>query len=464
MTLLALLLAPALARPTDGTGLYPFDDTDVVVSHDSAGGGARVWYSTDGPNVTLLADTDASGVPDFVEEVAARTEDVLVVYGEAGFRAPLPDGGRGGSDAMDVYLVDFGGNADGMYSAESCSSRPTQCSGYFTMENDFAGYGYGDLAEAIRVLTSHELFHAVQAAYDAEEEVWFSEGTAVWAEELYETESSDFLSFCSAYLDDTGRSLDEPPAGPVPTFAYATAIWWWYLSNQYGDDVILNLLEATEEGDDLLADMADIQAARGGSLAEDFATFARWNLATGRLAGAMESYPFAERLGTPRAEEDGATLDDDNRFYPLAATYYKIEHEGGELWFAAEADAPELALSLHATDAEGRLLAASDTFAPTAAPRPFGALDANEYWLVGSNPTLAEESTKLRFCVGDADHVATCAPLAEGDTADTAADSGEDDPEPGTCGCASGGAAGAGEAVLVAGLAAALRRRLRRAR
>ncbi|MES2643131.1 MAG: MXAN_6640 family putative metalloprotease [Myxococcota bacterium] len=440
--MILLLSGLALAqRPTEG-GLFSFDSSDTVTSADSPSGTVRVWYSTDGPNLVKQGDDDGNGVPDFVDEVGTTAEDVLGVYADNGFRAPLSDAGRGGSEAMDVYLVDFGGNADGNYSAEVCSSSPTQCSGFFVMENDFAGYGYANVSTAIRVLTSHELFHAVQAAYNADIEVWFSEGTAVWAEELYDEENSDFLAFCDAYLEDTGRSLNEPPAGPVPVFAYATALWWWYLSDRYGDDVIIELLEASETGGDLLADMADIQAARGGSLQADFSTFARWNLASGRYSGAGPSYPFASRIGPPVAEASGAAIVDDNRFYPLAATYYTLEHGGGEVWFATEIDAPELAFSLHGTTADGDVTDALASFAGTTTPTALGDLPAGEYWLVGSNPTLAEDSTKVLTCLGSASDVAACAPV-EADTGDT--DTGGDTDDGGDgCGCDTGGRLGSG--------------------
>ncbi|MDP2306026.1 MAG: hypothetical protein Q8P18_08360 [Pseudomonadota bacterium] len=448
---LATLLLPSAAhaqRPTEG-GLFSFDDTDVVTSADSPGGTVRVWYSVDGPNLVKQGDDDANGVPDYVEEVGTTAEDVLAAYADNGFRAPLSDGGRGGSDAMDVYLVDFGGNADGNYSAEVCSASPSQCSGFFIMENDFSGYGYANLSTAIRVLTSHELFHAVQAAYNADIEVWFSEGTAVWAEDLYDAENNDFLAFCDAYLEDTGRSLNEPPAGPVPVFAYATALWWWYLSDAYGDDVINELLEASETGDDLLADMADIEAARGGSLAIDFSTFARWNIATGRFSGPADSYPYASRIGPPVAEASGAAIVDDNRYYPLATTYYTLEHGGGEVWFATEADAPELAFSLHGTTADGDITEAIETFAGAATPRLLGDLPAGDYWLVGSNPTLAEDSTKVLMCLGSAEDVTACA------GADTGGEETGDTPEtPEGCGCNGAGAEpGAIWAVGLAGMA-----------
>ena len=403
------------------------------LSIESPDGTVRVWYTDAGDDAVLADDTDGDGAPDFAEEVAVTAEDVLFVYAAAGFRSPEPDD----DGVMDVFLVDFGGSADGAYTAERCSGgSPSVCSGYFVMENDFAGYGYGDLASAIRVLTSHELFHAVQAAYDSGEEVWFSEGTAVWAEDLYDPGSADFLGFCDAYLEDTGRSLDEPPAGPVPTFAYATALWWKFLALQHGDDVIVEILEATE-GDALLVDMAAVEEVRGSSLAQDWTTFTRWNLATGRWAGAAESYTFAAQIGPVTPEANDAAIVDDNRFYPLAATYYRYEHAGGELWFATDIDAPELVFSVHAVGDEG-VQDALVELGGVATRTSLGELPAGDYWLVGTNPTLAENSTKLVVCLGSEETVAACVPeVADTDTGDAS----EDPPgeEPGGCGCDGGG-------------------------
>lgn len=456
------LLAVALARPTDNADPWSFADEDVVVSWDSANGLVRVWYSESGPNLVRAGDEDADGVPDFVQLVGATTEDVLAVYADAGFRPPVPDGFGGGSSAMDVYLVDFGGNADGLYSPESCTAgSPRQCSGYFVMENDFTGYGYSDIPTAVKVLTSHELFHAVQAAYDAEEEIWWSEGSAVWAEWLYDPGTEDFLWYADAYLEDTGRSLDQPPSGPVPAFAYATGLWWWFLADRYGDDVMIELLEATEAGDDLLVAMADIQAARGGSLWEDWTTFARWNLATGTRAGAAESYPFAAEIGPALMEDRGDTLAVDRRYYPLAATYFRLDHPGGELWFALEQDAPELYFALHPETDDGKVGEPVAEWAGTATPTSLGELAEGTYFLVGSNATLAEDSTKVLTCLGDPATLAACAPAPDtGDTGDTGGGDGTDDPPPAEgCGCASPTAAPGAWAWLGLALAAARRRR-----
>lgn len=439
----------ALARPTE-SGLYRFDETDVVTYVDSENGLARVYYSTEGPNVVKEGDEDGNGVPDFAELVGAYTEDVLATYVDAGFRPVVSDEGRGGSDAMDVYLVDFGGDADGAYSPETCDGDV--CSGYFTMENDFQGYGYSNVESAVSTLTSHELFHAEQAAYNSGEESWYAEGTAVWAERFFDPTSEDFVWFCGAYLEDTGRSLNVPPTGPVPTFAYATAIWWEFVTLRYGDDWMVDYLDASGAGEDLV-EALDARV----DLRTDFVDFAGWNLRTGRLAGGMDQgYDFAAEIGPPTFEDSAGALDDDQRFYPLATTYYKLKWDGGDLQFGLEADAPDLVFQLWETDADGVVTGLVAEPASVAGLVDLGELPGGDYYLLGVNPTLAENSTKVRFCLG-ADATA-CAPA--GDSGDTGDTGGAGTDEPGGCGCGAAGVNPSG-VLFAAALAALVRRRSR---
>jgi hypothetical protein len=419
MLALALLLAaPAHAdRPTDGTGLFSFESTDEIAFVDGPAGVVRVHYSVSGPNQTILYDTDGSGAPDFPELVAATAEDVLVTYEALGFRAPLSEADvgladLGGSGAFDFYLVDFGGNSDGNFAIDRCSG--SRCAGHMIMENDFHGYGYPSIAEATAVLTSHELFHAVQAAYNASQPVWMSEGTAVWAEWAYDPTVRDFDYFASAYLEDTGRSLDRPPAGVTTAFAYGTALFFAFLDEYYSRDTAIALQEemdgrAEEEAVDAIV---AVITAEGGTLAEAWTTFVRWNLATGDRAGATPSYTFADDLhGVTLEQEAEGTLSDDNRFYPLAATYFGWAHDGGAAQLVAVDDPTGLVFSLHPVNA-GQVGDPVASWAPTApGAEPLGDLDAGDYVLVGTYPEVADQSVKVAFCLGP---VADCAVEEDG--------------------------------------------------
>ncbi len=476
MLALALPAAPALAvRPTEG-GQFSFDASDVVESWDEPTGQVRVHYSVDGPSVTHLDDDDGDGVPDFAQDVATTTVEVLELYEALGLRRPVSEeemglGDLGGSGALDVYLVDFDGMGDGAFGIDDCSSVPYHCSGYLMVENDFYGYGYWDLDEAVDILASHELFHGVQNAYDAGQEVWFAEGTAVWGERQFLGDINDFIWFADSYLEDTARSLDKPPSGPVPSWAYGTCLWWDFLTTRFDAELMADLLEMTEredsEGVDTIAEMEALLAARGDDIDEAWFTFATWNLATGDRAGVMDSYGYADRLDGITADAEGSSLDDAERFYPLAANYYRIEHAGGPLWFGIEEPAPELVFALHPVEGgadDGPVGEALDTWIPDEAAAWALAdgqdLPAGGYWIIGSQPRQSDGSVRVRICVGDEATATACAPAAADDDDDTVDDDDSADDDDG-CACTSGGASSSPAPWLILGLLAALAGRVR---
>ncbi len=461
------LFNPMPTRPTEG-GMFSFEDDDVIETVDSSDGAVRVHYSAEGPSVTILDDDDLDGLPDFPVMVAETTSEVFSSFESIGFRRPLGEadmglGELGGSYAFDVYLVDFAGQGDGAFSTDACDNEPNVCSGFFSMENDFSGYGYSSMEQAVDTLTSHELFHAVQHAYEYDSPIWYTEGTAVLAELLFDPDNEDFVHYADAYLDDPERSLDNPPTGPVPTFAYATALWWDFMRVRLGTDAIVQLQESLEwdgEDKDTLTEMQAVIEAHGSDLPTEWFTFAQWNLATKFRAGAMESHEYAAEIG-PIGEIAGmgATLEDENRFYPLATSYYQLQHPGGPVWFSHDDDATGVIFSLHpSTDGTeaGPVEPALIEWTPTD-PAWFQVaeeLEAGVYWIIGSQARIADNSQKFLFCVGDEAQAEVCLALP--------ADTGEDDTgtgeDPGDCGCAGAPAAPAALGLL-ATMGLAVRRR-----
>jgi hypothetical protein len=388
------LIASVFAQRPDEGGLFSFSSSDVLAHHDSTS--FRIHYSIEGPNQTRLTDDDENGIPDFVEEVALTAEDVLFVYEETGFRRPLQESDigmeLGGSPAFDFYLVDFNGSSDGMFGIDGCIDH--RCAGYMVMENDFAGYGYNSLSKAISVLVSHEFFHAIQAAYRAEQETWLSEGMAVWAEHIFEPETRDYISFSSAYLGDTERSINRPPAGAISAFSYGTALWFGFLQEKLGEGAVIAILEALDTEEDSSQAMFDV-------LGEDLLTlwneFARWNLATSRRSGGLSSYPYADQLYGLSFAQEGTKIEDDHRFYPLAASYFILNHDGGTLNFLIEEGGEGLLFSLHPTD-EQVALSALETW--SGEEFRTWELDAGQYFLVGSFADRGRDSQKKFFCLG----------------------------------------------------------------
>jgi len=434
LTLAVLTVSAHADRPTDGTGLFAFDSADELSYVDGPEGRVRVHFSVSGPNETRLADSDADGLPDFPVLVAETAEAVLDFYEESGFRVPLRESDLGlpplgGSDAFDFYLVDFGGSADGNFALDACVG--SVCSGHMIMENDFAGYGYPSLSVATSILTSHELFHAVQAAYNAGQPSWMSEGTAMWAEWMFDPGVRDFLYVADAYLEDAGRSIDRPPAGVATAFTYGTGLFFGFLSEALDPGTAVDLQEEMEgrTEEEAVDAIAAVIEGWGETLPDTWTRFVEWNLGTGDRGGGIESYSFASSLDGPvfEAVTDGPMVEDDNRFYPLAATYYRFVHEGGELSFATPDDPSGIRFALYpVTDGseDGPLDPAVARWAPTEAGEVgLGDLPPGGYVLLGTYPEPAAQSQKIELCLGPADAVQAC--LSDAAPSDTGVPGGE---------------------------------------
>lgn len=421
-----LLLVPQLAsaedRPTEG-GLWSFDVTDVVESWEEPTQTVRVHYSVQGPNATRLDDLDDDGVPDYAQDVAERTRQSIALYVSLGFRTPVLEAAieeeLGGSPAYDVYLVDFGGAADGRFGIDGCGNQG--CAGFYVVENDFVGYGYATIEDGITTVTSHESFHGVQAAYNFLPD-WVSEGTATWAQRQFDPASADFIRLCNGLLADPGRPLYQPPGGPVPAFAYGTALWFDFLSERHDAELVVEFLDALL--DDANAEspefvFEDLLAQRGDDLETAWSMFARYNLATGRRAGVAESHPYAGGLDGIDPDASGDVIALDARFYPLAASYYNLQHAGGDAWFVADDALTNVAFSLHpvgdfASDgAVGDAIATWSVDTPSA-QRVYEDLPPGGYWVVGTLPVIADGPARANLCVSNDPAALGCPDVPDG--------------------------------------------------
>lgn len=393
------VLSTAFAqRPTSG-GLFAFSSEDVIETYDD--GAIRVHYSVSGPNVSILNDLDANGTPDYVEMVAHTANEVLDFYAELGFLYPLRESDvglhqLGGSDAFDFYLVDFNGSSDGMFGVDACQGNV--CGGYMVMENDFRGYGYPSLQEAVDVLTSHELFHAVQAAYNASQPNWMSEGTAVWAEWKYNPSVDDFFWFAADYIEQSDRSLYRPPSGVATSFVYGTGLFFAFMEEYYQEDRVLLIQEDMFQTDPELA--IDVVLDNMDDVSVDWMKFAEWNLATGIRAGEIASYTFDYRLWGITEQIDNDTIKDDYRFYPLASSYFILQHAGGSLNFVYEGTEQDVQFAIYPVDESGHVLESIRSWRIGDEAIWTMELDAGKYWVVGALPMLADNSQKIDFCLG----------------------------------------------------------------
>jgi uncharacterized protein (TIGR03382 family) len=470
-------------RPTESAPGMPwrYDTGEVVESVVSPDGGFRVHFTRAGRNAVPAQDVNDSGVPDLVEQVGQAYDQVAAFYaGTLNFRAPLGDGQLGGDGRFDVYLLDFGGAADGTFQVDSCPlSNPDTCSGHVLQENDFAGYGYASALQGTRVLGSHEYFHAIQSAYDKTQGVVLEEGTAVWGSTRFDPSLGELEGFAGGYLSRPERALDSPPPGPVPDFAYGSAVFFEFLDEKFGPDVIRQLWERCEQAPEKswLARLDELlQQQYASSFAQAFAEFARWNLYTGGAADSRQAWADARRFPVVANTQVSVPYQSPSPPYLFyaSARYFRAAASGRALMTAAVVDNPGTAqddtegLTLHLVTRRSGKNAAAVT--PASVSAGLEAVDTSgtaELWVAVANGAVSGTSRRPHLCIGTPEEVATCrealspAPPDAGvevPDAGTGSPDGQDGgggggaPAPSGCGCSGSGPTSAAGWLGVLGL------------
>jgi len=393
---------------------FRFEADEHVETFDSDR--VRVHFTREGRNAVPLGDDDEDEIPDYVELVAKRYDSYIDRYVELGYRAPLGDADlrddNGGDGRFDVYLIDFFSSSDGAFQTDLCSST---CVGYVVQENDFAGFAYGSLDRATRILATHELFHAVQASYDAGQDGIFSEGTAVWATEQLEPDLDDFEGFVGGYLEAPHRPLNRPARGVVVNpFNYGAALFFRFLTERFDDDdLVRRLLERVEDGASGVEDPVWYEALDALlrtdfqiSLSDVYAEFALWNAFTGSRSKSAPGIGYAEAERYPPVAARNASLpytDEAPRHAQMSTRYYAFstgrrerlearlvgDADGMKLWLLVES-----ASGFHVSDGSTTATARVDTQSPAI--------------LAVVNSSLEGPSRRASVCIGSPSEVEAC--------------------------------------------------------
>jgi hypothetical protein len=262
------------------------------------------------------ADDDGDEVPNYIEDVRQTVNQVHQAYVGAGYRAPRPDGARGGNNKTDVYIRNVG--ALGLYGF-CTSDKPFRQTGpfdswaYCVLDNNYTEKPFRGLPplENMQVTAAHEYFHAVQFAYDAFEDAWFMEATATWAEDELFTDINDNLQYLA-------RGPQRRPLVPLDKFElggthqYGDWIFFRYLTEHFptgaGMPSLVRQMWQRADGSAGARDMYSLQAirsalaARGQTFGRWFARFADANRrpAVEYAEGADNGYPVAPLSGSRR--------------------------------------------------------------------------------------------------------------------------------------------------------------------
>lgn len=202
-----------LARPTQGSadpGGQGYQD-GVQVAAACTTNFCFHWVTTTDDAVTN-GDANSNGIPDFVDATAGVWEHVHdVEVTQLQFKAPKSDqtsADNGGNGKTDVYIADVGD--DDLYGY--CTSDDPNIerlgtsqysfydvSAYCVVDNDYSTTQFpppsANGLAAMQVTAAHEHFHAVQFAYDALEDNWLMEGSAVWMEDVVYDEINDYYQY-----------------------------------------------------------------------------------------------------------------------------------------------------------------------------------------------------------------------------------------------------------------------------
>ncbi len=263
-----------------------------------------VARSLDRPSLT---DSNGNGIPDYVEKVLTVAEHVHTIEnGELGWQEPVSDGALGGGRGLtDIYLTEIGSNIFGYTSPDTKQASPANpvprhLHAYMVLDNDYSPFEFPGTSATndLEVTIAHEYNHVLQFGYDAFQDPWFAESSAVWMEDQVYGEVNDYLHYLSRWV----RQFDTPlTANTIKE--YGSAVWNDWLTNRYGPDFVrqawARAIDSKPGGFAVNVYEAAIKADGNSDFGHDFTNFAaavaEWR--TGENFTESRSYPDMPRRG-----------------------------------------------------------------------------------------------------------------------------------------------------------------------
>ena len=410
-----------------------------MLSVDGPTGAVRIHYSDRGPNGVDQTDDDDDGIPDLPQQIAFDAEDVLAFYASRGFAPPLSDeetswGAPGGNAALDIYLVDFTrvfAEADVYGQTRRAGCIDNRCAATILLSNQDGTYRP----------VAWEVFQAVELAYDGSdrEPQWLRNGAATRMSSRFESDRYSAGVDADAYLSVADSALADAPVRIVGTpertsvmdividdFEFcvdvapdpldSASLLWWYFDDHVDGDVILATIEASIDHDGPAALDAGLRSL-GTSLREQWPLFAAANVTLGD-ARAADDNPYTSVRATAgvHVSAEGPTIHDARTFQPLSAVYYRVDHDGGELWLGVSGDPGPLTVTVHPVHNgadDGALDAMRGPFGlPRLHSLNLGTYDAGGIWLSVSHPERTLPAIDLTLCIGGKANVSPCAMAA----------------------------------------------------
>jgi hypothetical protein len=241
----------------------------------------RIHYDITGTNMILNWPNTA-----YRDAIAVAVEQSWSdEIGVLGFREPPDDGsdpdGGGGSSHYDIYVQNLSGvygYCQGSYTVPATPQN--DATSYCVIDNDYAGFGYPNPQDPMKVTVAHEFNHALQNAHDYTEDLWYKEASSTYMEDYVYDSINDYTQYLGYFLSYPYRSIDWNDGSGLRI--YGACVWNHFLADNFGPEIIADNWYACEGG---LSTMKHIDvvltSTYGSSIEEAFAEFAVWNFFTG---------------------------------------------------------------------------------------------------------------------------------------------------------------------------------------
>jgi len=194
-------------RPT-----RPEKDTYAI----SPSGHFFIHFDTTGNTAPDLADSDANGIPDYVDEVGVIADSAhQVLVNVMGYEVE-PFDGEGG---YDIYIMSYGAGTYGYTYLEDDGIS------YIQIDNDYLGYDIDPLL-IMAVSLGHEYFHAIQIGYKPNlYDTYFFEMSSMWFEDVLVPNGNDYLNWIGPLFSNPTAAFGTSGAG------YELGLFGHYLSS-----------------------------------------------------------------------------------------------------------------------------------------------------------------------------------------------------------------------------------------
>lgn len=275
-----------------------------------------VHWVAEGLDAPNLTDSNGNGIPDYVEEVLRVAEHVHYVENvKLGWREPKSDGHKGGGNGKtDIYLSDvgpqlFGYAAPDRGQATRGHRMPRRLHGYLVLDNNYSPFKYPHTRPTndLEVTLAHEYNHILQFGYDAFQDPWFAESTAVWMEDQVYNGINDYLRYVGRWVKRW-----DTPLTTSSIKEYGSAVWNQWLQRHFGTSIIrkawADAIHTRPGGFSVNAYEAALRSVGAPGLSRDFTSFAA-DVAEWRTGhGFRESYLYPDMPRQGRLRLGGPTL------------------------------------------------------------------------------------------------------------------------------------------------------------